>query len=140
MENFKLDKSSSSSWVKIPCNSLNVHSKYFFDLSRLSPSSFLLTFTWLFHPGNVKLMSFLHKNASSFSLIVSVMMDGCPIFWVFSGTFDHAESNLIFFGVAWMESSNKAFGMTCLWVGSLGKLFFWLCWDSLKRMEKTSWQ
>ena len=50
-------------------------------------------------------------------------MEGCPIFRVFCCTFDQAESNLIFFDVAWMESSNKAFAITRLWVGSLGKLF-----------------
>ena len=60
------------------------------------------------------------------------MMEGYPIFWVFCYTFDQAESNLIFFGVAWMESSNKAFAITCLWVSPLGKLFLAL----LRLIEK----
>ena len=60
------------------------------------------------------------------------MVEGCPIVQVFCCTFDQAESNLIFFHVAWMESSNKAFVITCLWVGSLGKLF----WALLRLLEK----
>ena len=60
------------------------------------------------------------------------MIEGCPIFRVFCCTFYQAESNLIFLGVKWMESSNKTFAISHLWVGSLGKLFLAL----LKLLEK----
>ena len=37
-----------------------------------------------------------------------------------------------FFGVAWMESWSKAFGITYLWLSSLGKFF----WALLRLLEK----
>ena len=40
VDNFQLDKSVSSSLLRITCSSLNVHSKYFFGLNRLPPVHF----------------------------------------------------------------------------------------------------
>ena len=128
VKNFKWDESVSSSLLRIPCSSLNVNNKYFFGLNRLSACLFFPMYTWLLYPGNVKLISLRHKNESSFSLISSVMIAGRPIFCLFgSCIFDQAENNCIFLGVAWIESSNKAFAITHSCAGSFDNLLFALC-------------
>ena len=100
-------------------------------------SYFSLYFFKKYNIVNIKTILLLLAHFKSLFFLIRICflsssMNAKKKFWSVPHLLHMCVIFFFFFGVAWMESWSKAFGITYLWLGSLGKFF----WALLRLLEK----